>query len=339
VWRAVIVVVTVLGLTAGAAAETLRAVVRVAGKADKEAVRRLRGQIVDLDVEAVEVAGALEKSLDAQIVAAGELAVEHEARAVVWFVPGDDGLSVVVATPDERRVFVRELATGDASADAEAAALAARSALRAIALGGTIGVEVPPDVEPEPDVREPDVGRKLPVPGPGPGPRWVVAAGWAGARDGGADGGAHGVRLAVDITNGRLTLGAELSVGVPARRDDEIAVDLSRSAAALAAGYARGPVRATLGAGVALYRRATVEVPDDLEATPSAYDAALLVAPSVAWRVALSGRVGLELAGGVDVVVGGPELIVDRGGGMTEILAEIETLQPRVGVALTVELR
>ena len=325
-----LVAVVLAGVAAVAAAEPVRAVVRDAGDGDDEALDRLRGQVVDLDVEVIDVDGALERGLDAQIEAAADLADAHAARAVVWFVASRRGVTVVVATPGDRRVFVRELATGDRSADAEAAAVAARSALRAIALGGTIGVEVPRDAEPA--AEPPPV-----LPRPAPRTRWGASAGWQGAADGGADAGAHAVRLGLDARRGRLVAGAELAGGAPARRDGAIAVDLSRSSALVEAGYARGGLRATLGAGALLYRRATVEVPDGLAATPSAFDLAAVVAPAVTWRLG-GGRVGVELTAGLDVVLGAPRLIVDRGDGTTEILAEIAGLQPRAGVGVHVEL-
>jgi hypothetical protein len=130
-------------LTARAAAEPLVVVVRDGGDAAL-AIARLRGQLADLEIELTIVPGRVEPALDAQLVAASRLAASRGARVVVWFVARGEGLAVAIATPGDRRLFVREIPAADASAVAEAAAVSARGALRAIGQGGTIGVEVVP---------------------------------------------------------------------------------------------------------------------------------------------------------------------------------------------------
>jgi hypothetical protein len=318
----------ILLVAAGAAADGLRVVVRHAGGADDLAVERLAGHVVDLDVEPIAWAGALEPHLDAQIAAAPALARRHDATAVVWFHPAGAALLVVVATPGDRRVFVREIDAGTASATAEAAAQAARTAIRAIALGGTIGVELPPDVdveaEPEPEALRP------------PRLRWHGGVGWQVAVDRGADLGAHAAWQRLGAARGGWGAALALSVGPPLRRDGEVVVRLSRSALLAVGEHHRGPWRLGLGVGPVLSPRATVEVPAGLEATGNQAQLAVALAPEVRWQLRPGrGAWGIEVVAGLDVVVGAPELAVDREGAV-EILAKITTLQPRLGVGLVV---
>ncbi|MCB9559044.1 MAG: hypothetical protein H6709_24620 [Kofleriaceae bacterium] len=124
---------------------------------------------------------------------------------------------------------------------------------------------------------------------------------------------------------------------MPLRRDGDVAVDLSRSTLTAALGWGRGGASLTAGAGLALYRRATVDVPTGLAATDATYAAALIIEPALAWRQGLVGRWSVEVTVGVDVVAGAPELVVQRAG-TTEVLADLATVQPRLSAALTVEL-
>jgi hypothetical protein len=313
-----------------AAAEPLRVVVRHAGGGDDVAVERLAGHVVDLDVESIAEEGALEKTLDAQIAAADALADQHDAAAVVWFSADRRRIVVVVATPRERRVFVREIDAGDPSANAEAAAQAARTAIRALSLGGTIGVELPePEPEPEPE--------PVPVPDPSPSLRWHGGGGWQVALDRGADAGAHAAWQRLGVSRGALGVSLELSLGPPLRKDTgDVAVELSRGAALAVVELRRGRFRFGLGAGPVLYHRATVDVEPGLEATDSSAQVAFGVAPAIRWVLQPRGAGwGVELAVGVDAVIGAPELAVDQGG-MVETLAEIATLQPRIGLGIVV---
>jgi hypothetical protein len=325
--RAAFAVVCVIASTAPAAAEPMRVVVRHAGGADDVAVARLEGHIVDLDVEPVEVTRPLEKTLDAQIAAASELADEHDARAIVWFRAEPGGLGVVVATPADRRVFARTIDAGDASATAEAAAQAARTAIRAIALGGTIGIEMPAETRPEEPPPPPRV--------PGTRTRWEGAIGWQVAVDGGADVGAHALAQRIAIARGPWAGGLALTLGPPLRRDDEIAVELARSTAILAIERRVGSLGAALGAGAALYHRATVAVPGDLAPTDSQAALAFAATLEVRWRAWSRGAWAIEASLGVDLIVGAPDLQIERDG-MTETLAEIAELQPRLALGIVV---
>src|SRR5262249_11294193 len=106
--RALAVAATMMALAAPAAAAPLVVVVPDGGDAAL-AVARLRGQLTDLDVQLSVAPGAVEPALDAQIAAAARLAAERGARAVVWFIARRGGLAVAIATPADRRLFVREI--------------------------------------------------------------------------------------------------------------------------------------------------------------------------------------------------------------------------------------
>jgi hypothetical protein len=322
-------VLALVAVALPAAAAPLRVVVRHAGGADDVAVERLAGHVVDLEVDAVAEDGPLEPTLDEQIAAATALAAAHDAAAVVWFQADPRRIVVVVATPRERRVFVREIDAGDASANAEAAAQAARTAIRALSLGGTIGVQLPAEPAPVPG----------PVPLLDPAPRlhWHGGGGWQVALDRGADAGAHAAWQRLGVARGRWALALELSLGPPLRKDTgEVAVELSRGSALAVGEYRRGPIHLGLGVGPVLYHRATVDVAPGFAATDSAAQVALGVSPAVRWVVRPRGAAwGIELGVGLDAVIGAPELAVDQGG-MVETLAEIATLQPRIGLGIVV---
>lgn len=326
--------VLIAAIAAPAAAEPLRVVVRHAGGGDDVAVDRLAGHVVDLDVESIAEEGKLERTLDEQIVAAVALAERHDAAAVVWFRADRRKIVVVVATPRERRVFVREIDAGDPSANAEAAAQAARTAIRAISLGGTIGVELPPEAAPVP---VPHAALDAPLPDPSPRFRWVGGGGWQVALDRGADAGAHAAWQRLGVARGAWAFALELSLGPPLRKDTgDVTVELSRGSALAVVEYRRGPFHVGIGAGPVLYHRATVDVGPGLEPTDSSAQVGFGIAPSVRWVLRPGGRSwGIELAAGLDVVLGAPELAVEQGG-MVETLTEIATLQPRIGLGIVV---
>src|SRR5262245_56636016 len=221
--RALAVAATVMALAAPAAAAPLVVVVRDGGDAAL-AVARLRGQLTDLDVQLTVAPGAVEPALDAQIAAAARLAAERGARAVVWFIARRGGLAVAIATPADRRLFVREIPAADPSAVAEAAAGAARGALRALGDGGTLGGEVPAVRPAEPAAAQVHLGIAL-------------AVGWQVALDGGADAGAHAIAQRTSLAVGPWTASMALS-WAPAQRHavdaaPGVAVALARGAAVL----------------------------------------------------------------------------------------------------------
>jgi hypothetical protein len=314
-----------------AAAVPMVVVVRDGGEASL-AIARLRGQLADLDVTLAIAPGAVEPVLAVQLTAAARLAAAYGARAVVWFLARGGGVVVAIATPDDHRLFVREIPAADPSAVAEAAAVAARGALRAIGEGGTIGVVVE-------EVRAPPPPR-LPR-------RWGVdlAVGWQVALDAGADAGAHAIAQRTSVALGPWAIALALSFGAALRDAGPagegatgVAVELSRSAATVGlerrvAGFAIG---ASIGAIV--YRRTTVETPAELMATPSATRAAFVAGPELRWRWrSRGGYLGLDVTAGLDVVVGAPDLAIARGGEV-ESLGRLRGVQPRFGASIVAGL-
>lgn len=307
------------------------------------AVTRLRGQLADLDIALAIAPGAIEPALAAQLATAARLAAAQDARAVVWFVPRGGGLAVAIATPGDRRLFVREIPAADPSAVAEAAAVAARGALRAIGDGGTIGVEVAPVRVAAPVVAPPPIGLEL-------------AIGWQIALDAGADAGAHAVAQRTSVTRGpwaaalALTLGPALrhtvgpgvgsgvGPGVGPDVAPDIVIDLSRSSATLGlerriAGFAVGA-----SAGAVIYHRTTVETAAGLAPTPAATTAGFVAGPELRWQWRPRGwSVGIDALVGVDVVLGAPELAIARGG-VVSSLAHLRTIQPRCSAGIVMGL-
>jgi hypothetical protein len=316
--RAVAALIAVAAAVTGrtATAAPMAVVVRAGDDATALAVTRLRGQVADLDLALTDADAPLELSLDAQFAAAARLAADDHARAVVWFIARDGGLAVAVATPADRRLFVREIPAAEPSAVAEAAALAARGALRAIALGGAIGVEVP--------ARAPPDGLE-------------VAVGWQVALDGGADAGAHAMAVRTALRRGRWAGGLALTFGPPlARRDPAHGVDLelTRTSAALTGAWSAGGFALGVTAGAILYRRTTISAATGLAATPGATTVAFGGGPELRWhwrprRIAL----GIEAAAGLEVVIGAPELAIARAGTI-ESLGHLGILQPRFSLSI-----
>jgi hypothetical protein len=307
-----------------ATAAPLVVVVREGGD-DALAVARLRGQLADLDVALTIAPGAIEPALEVQLASAARLARAGGARAVVWFVARGGGLSVAVATPDDHRLFVREIPPADPSAVAEAAAVAARGAIRALGEGGTIGVEVLPAAA----VRAARARFGL-----------ELAIGWQVALDAGADAGAHAIAQRTTVARGQWAGALALTLG-PALRHDAgagVAIELSRSTAALAierrlAGFALG-----VSAGAALYRRATIATSGDLMPTPAATTVAAIAGAELRWRWRpRGGSLGVDAALGVDVVPGAPEPAIARGGAV-EVLGRLRLVQPRISLSIVAGL-
>jgi hypothetical protein len=176
------------------------------------------------------------------------------------------------------------------------------------------------------------------VPDPDPGWQWNGAAGWQVDLDGGAEAGAHAIAQRLGVAHGAIGGALALSLGPPLRKNASgVAVDLSRSSVLGEAELRWRDFRFGLGAGVAIYHRATVDVPGGLMATDSQVQAALDVAPEVRWIGRLRGASwGIEITAGVDVVFGAPKLVVDDGGTSQTTIAKLATFQPRFGLGLVV---
>ena len=336
-----IVVAVLLGLSRAAIAAPLEVVLRDGGEAPL-AIARLRGQLADLDVTIATERAPIEAALTAQLTTAARMAANHHARAVVWFTARGGGLVVAIATPADHRLFVREIPAADASAVAEAAAVAVRGALRAIGEGGTIGVEVP--AAPVPSMPSMPIPAPAPAREPGPPIGVELAVGWQIVFDGGADHGAQALAQRTSVTRGdwagnvAVSLGPALRRDAPAAAQPGLAIELSRSTATLGverrfAGFALGAA-----AGVVVYPRSTVATAAALAATPAATTVRFVGGPELRWQWRPGGgHVGVEAVGGLDVVPGAPEPVVERGQTIVS-LGALHALQPRVSVRIVVGL-
>jgi hypothetical protein len=273
---------------------------------------RLRGQLADLDVDVQWVDGALEPSLE------GQLATAHTlGDVVVWFAARDGGIAVAVATPG--RLFVREIPAGDPSEVAEAAAIAARGAIRAIALGGTIGVELPPPP-----------AEKSPPPPRSPRFRLEAAFGWQVAIDDGAE---QALAQRTTLARGPWGVSLALGAGIATRHDGSTTIELSRSGLMLGAERRFGAFAIGVAAGALRYQRSTIVT--NLVATPDAATYAFVAAPEVSWR--LGDRVGVIGIAGLDVVVGAPDPVVVENG-VASPAADVHALQLRVSLSVFARL-
>lgn len=333
--------VLLLPMMAMADDERLGVVVRE-GARDATIVERLRGQLADLDdvVLATEPTPAIEPTLAGQLAAADRIAASRDARVVVWFTTRGDKLAVAIATPREHRLFVREIPAAEDSAMAEAAAIVVRGAVRSIALGGTIGVEVPArppeagDVSDEPRPAEPIV-----VPRPAKSTTTIDASlGWQVAIDGGAERGAHALVQRTTIARGGWGASLALALGVPQtwHAGSDVTLDVSRSGAMLG-GERRlgGGVALGIGAGAAVYHRSTAAAPAGLQPTPSNSTIAFVTGVEIAWRTRIAGRLGFVAYAGVDVLLGAPEAALARDGAVESVDA-IHAVQPRASALLEV---
>ena len=315
-------------LPLAASADRLGVAVR-AGARDGTIVERLRGQLADLEdvTLAIEDGGATEPTLEAQLAAAERIAAARDAHVVVWFVTRGRALEVAIATPADHRLFVREIPPAAESTMAEAAAIAIRGAVRSIALGGTIGVEVP--------VAAPAVVVQQPVPAPAL--EIAASLGWQLALDGGADAGAQALVQRTSLVRGSWGASLTLSLGVPLawRAAPDVVLDVARSGGTLAIERRFGGLAVAVGAGALIYHRSTSVAPSGLAATPSTSTVAAVATAEVAWHARVAGRLGVVAAIGVDVVAHAPAAAVSRDG-MTEVVDTIRAVQPRASVALEV---
>jgi hypothetical protein len=327
------VLLMVLMLPVAARADRLGVAVRQ-GPHDATLVERLRGQLADLDEVALSIddGGATEPTLEAQLAAAEHIASARDARVVVWFIARGRALEVAIATPADHRLFVREIPPAGESAMAEAAAIAVRGAVKSIALGGTIGVEVPAaaPVPPAPAI-------VADVPPAAPGFSIGASLGWQATLDGGADRGAQALVQRTTLARGSWAASLTLALGVPEtwRASSDVVLDVARSGGTLAIERRFGAIAIGLGAGALIYHRSTSTAPSGLTATPSASTVAAAATAEVAWHARIARRIGLVAAIGVDVVAHAPEAVVSRDG-MTEVVDTIQAVQPHASLAVEV---
>ena len=328
----------------------MRVLVRVDGRADEALHARVRGQASDLDVRLEVRRGTIEGALREQIAAAMTLARERGVRAVVWFVTAEREVVVHVLEPGASRVLARRVTAEEPgargrSAMLEAAAVVVRGALRALAAGGEIGVVVvaapersEPPARPTPAPVAPAPKVLALAPPPVEARPFALEVSGQIVADGAVLHAGLGARL--DRRIGRLTVGLCGATGPPAGRDDgRTVVELSRHHAALAVTYAltEGDVRLELGlaGGVVAYQRSTT-VARNLQATPGRTTVGGLVAPEARLKIRLSGPFALVASAAADVVGGAPELVYETGTGV-EVRDRLWVVQPRVGLALTIE--
>ena len=95
------------------AANVKRVAVRVTEATSRALMQRVRGQTSDLDLELVEATEPeMEARVGDEVATAGRLAERLDARIVVWFEEGAQGLTLFFCIPDEQRTLVRTLAGG-----------------------------------------------------------------------------------------------------------------------------------------------------------------------------------------------------------------------------------
>jgi hypothetical protein len=310
-------------LVAGrAAAEPLRAVVRIAQSGDQALHERVRGQASDLEVVLVPTASEpVEETRAGQLARARELGVQAGAQAVVWFVRTAMQLEVLVADLAAERLLARVIERGEGelveSAQEEAAALIVRSALRASLLGtplGTPEVELAAPPPPPPVIAPPPPPAPERPPPPAPAaprvPRFRLGAGVRAARDGASDPGRLAATLRLGWSMRALELGVRGAYGFGAEVDGEVArIALAQHAASLYGAYAprlHARVQLVLEGGFGL-RVFTSDV-EDVEAREPALDArgsrALLPAAhlDIGLRVAVHAWLSIALAVGMDVL-------------------------------------
>ena len=305
------------------------------GAGDSLAVSRLRGQLADLDVTVTIARGTVEPALGVQLAAAARLAGTYDARAVVWFLSRDGGLAVAIATPGDRRLFVREIPAANPSAVAEAAAVAARGAIRAIQEGGTIGIEIAPAAI--------AVAAELPPPAP-PGTGFELMTGWQVALDAGADAGAQAIAQRTAVTRGAwagslaLSLGPSLRHAAASEAAPGVAVELSRSGATLGIERRAGGFAFGVTAGALAYHRTTITTSTGFAPTPAVITPAFVGGPELRWQWrSRDWHLGIDAAVGLDVVLGAPELALARGAEVVS-LGKIRMAQPRFGLSVVAGL-
>lgn len=311
------------------------------GPIDDSMLERVRGQTSDLPWS-LEVIDA-PRSTDS-FARALELGRARGAEVVVW-IDADGGARIVsVVEVAERRLFARRIDAepGEAlglSAIAEASALVIRGALADLAIGGHLGIVVPP-AEP------------APAPDPAPMPPSPVSTSTARLRA------TIAAAIAIDGTPGRAHLGPAVRIAVeidlvelgiegrfaPAESLDAPGLSISVTRYALRGGIAfqlfESPEwRATLGVGLGLvaHERSTEARDSALEATSPSTVATFAASGEahLQWTPFAGGAVGLDLALGADVLAIAPRWTIERAGG-AEVVHAPWPVQPTIALGLTI---
>jgi hypothetical protein len=131
-----------------------------------------------------------------------------------------------------------------------------------------------------------------------------------------------------------LTLGPSLRHAIDSAAAPQLAIELSRSAATLGIERRAGGFAFGIAAGAVAYHRATLSTATGFMATPASTTPAFVAGPELRWQWRSSGlHLGVDVAVGLDVVLGAPELAVDRGG-QIESAGEIRKAQPRFSLSI-----
>ncbi|WAS88488.1 MULTISPECIES: hypothetical protein [unclassified Corallococcus] len=323
-WQRVVVLALVLGPWGPAwAAESWRAVARVATAEDRALLERVRGQSSDLPVVLEPEAGpSMDSGSDGAWREAERLASRKDARAVLWFTRAGVELRVSVAAPRTGHLFVRSARVEGApetltwSVGAEALALAVRSALRAVDAGEPLGEVVAPPPPPPVVVAPPPPAAPAPVvEAPvAPADGAFIQVGVHAALDGYHPWGQQGLSVGAGWAGRVPRLRAQVLAALPVHLQDAYADIRLMQGSALVwadvpfvkAGAWEGTVG--LGAGVAGFWRRTEARASEVEPTPSRMLAAFVVGPAVrvAWR--WGPALALEAALSGEVLLGRPRL-------------------------------
>jgi hypothetical protein len=334
------------------AAAPQRVIVRVTDPTSRALMQRIRGQTSDLDQQISEVAQpSMEPRISDELASARRLAVQNDARVVVWFDTTGESLTLFFSVPREGRTLVRtmEQESPTASATLEAAALVVRSVLRALASGATIGVTLakPLDVPAAPETAAeppPPPAPAVPLP-PASEDRWgwVVSAGWHATLDGPGVW-LQGAEARAGARHGIWSAGLQAALDAPTELSDPYAtVRLSRGAAVAFVAMAIPASDAlhlalSMGVGAAGFPRQSLEVAAGVTRAPDAWNTSAVFASDVgaSYRMHWQGAVwAVALRVGADLVVSPPTIGYDVGGTFMAQHA-LWNVQPKAVLALEV---
>lgn len=288
-----------------AAQETHR--VELVGEVEPELLVRLRGQLAGLDDWLLVQGDAVPE--------VAEIGT-RDADALVWFRTEGEVVSVWVADPRRGRLYVEQLARGeDASARYEAIAIVVRTSLEALAMGGVIGIALPPPteaIEPAPSAPAVEPEPIVEVPS-----RVRIQATLAFA--GGFDGLAipHGAELGLGIGFDWLMIAITGRIGLPSVVEGErVSLSLEHHRIAVRGSFALLDevllrITVALDLGASLVTRTTIAVAPGLTPTASALSASASVGASARLIVWLVPSLGLTLDLGAELNTPTPRYQVD----------------------------